>query len=132
VLIGFYSSPLVTIPFKKWPIRPSDLRQPRALFSELGWISTLTVFFYNVPIVPLWGAVWESSFGTAIGMRRLWWTGLAGTGHVRWVFAWWEWMIVILFMTPKVWRMKPWSLIKLPQPWKGIISSLCPAADLFA
>ena len=25
-------------------------------------------------------------------------------------------------MTPNVWRMKPWSLIKLPQPWKGFIS----------
>jgi amino acid transporter, AAT family len=25
-------------------------------------------------------------------------------------------------MTPNVWRMKPWTLIKLPQPWKGTIS----------
>ena len=31
-------------------------------------------------------------------------------------------MIIILFMTPNVWRMKPWTLIKLPQPWKGLIS----------
>jgi AAT family amino acid transporter len=25
-------------------------------------------------------------------------------------------------MTPNVWRMKPWSLITLPQPWKGLVS----------
>ncbi|MBU4234572.1 MAG: hypothetical protein KKD99_11975 [Proteobacteria bacterium] len=28
----------------------------------------------------------------------------------------------VLFMTPNVWRMKPWSVITLPQPWKGLIS----------
>src|SRR5208282_3798531 len=43
-------------------------------------------------------------------------------GHLHWVFGWWEWMIIILFMTANVWRMKPWTIIKLPQPWKGIIS----------
>jgi AAT family amino acid transporter len=31
-------------------------------------------------------------------------------------------MIIILFMTPNVWRMKPWTLIKLPQPAKGLVS----------
>jgi AAT family amino acid transporter len=41
---------------------------------------------------------------------------------VHWVFGWWEWMIIVLFMTPNVWRMKPWTLIKLPQPWKGLVS----------
>src|SRR5665647_3719301 len=40
-----------------------------------------------------------------------WWTSFAGTSHVHWVFGWWEWAIVILFMTPNVWRMKPWSAI---------------------
>jgi AAT family amino acid transporter len=41
---------------------------------------------------------------------------------VHWVFGWWEWAIIVLFMTPNVWRMKPWSAITLPQPWKGLIS----------
>ena len=125
VLIGFYSYPFVTILFGKWPVRPSDLTQPQAGFAELGWASLLTLFFYTVLIVPFWGAVWESGFGTAIALGRPWWTSFAGTGHVHWVFGWWEWMIIILFMTPNVWRMKPWSLIKLPQPWKGIISFVC-------
>jgi AAT family amino acid transporter len=31
-------------------------------------------------------------------------------------------MIVVLFMTANVWRMKPWSAITLPQPWKGVVS----------
>ena len=122
VLIGFYSYPFVTILFGKWPVRPSDLTQPQAGFAEIGWASTLTLFFYTILIVPFWGAVWESSFGTANALGRPWWSGFAGTGHVHWVFGWWEWMIIVLFMTANVWRMKPWSLIKLPQPWKGIIS----------
>jgi amino acid transporter, AAT family len=53
-----------------------------------------------------------------------WWGGIGGTPHVHWVFGWWEWAIIILFMTPNVWRMKPWSLITLPQPWKGLISTI--------
>ena len=125
VLIGFYSYPFVTILFGKWPVRPSDLTQPQAGFAELGWASLLTLFFYTILIVPFWGLVWESSFGTANALGRPWWTSFAGTGHVHWVFGWWEWMIIVLFMTPNVWRMKPWSLIKLPQPWKGIISFIC-------
>ncbi len=125
VLIGFFSYPVVTIFFGKWPIRPSDLTQPQAGLAELGWTSLLTLFFYTVLIVPFWGLVWEVLFGTGIAFGRPWWAGIAGTGHVHWVFGWWEWMIVILFITANVWRMKPWSLINLPQPWKGLISFIC-------
>lgn len=116
VLVGFFSYPFVTILFGKWPIRPSDLTQPQAGFAELGWASLLTLFFFTVLIVPFWGLVWETNFGTAIGFGRPWWGPIAGTGHLHWVFGYWEWMIIILFMTPNVWRMKPWTLIKLPQP----------------
>ncbi|SPF49058.1 conserved membrane hypothetical protein [Syntrophobacter sp. SbD1] len=125
VLIGFFSYPFVTILFAKWPIRPSDLTQPQAGLAELGWTSLLTLFFYTVLIVPFWGLIWETLFGTGIAFGRPWWTGIAGIPHVHWVFGWWEWMIIILFMTPNVWRMKPWTLIKLPQPWKGLISFVC-------
>jgi AAT family amino acid transporter len=61
-------------------------------------------------------------FGNSFGIAMPWWTGIDGTPHVHWVFGWWEWAIVVLFMTPNVWRMKPWSLIKLPQPAKGLVS----------
>jgi AAT family amino acid transporter len=125
VLIGFFSYPFVTILFAKWPIRPSDLTQPQAGFAELGWCSLLTLFFYVVLIVPFWGWLWETVFGTGIAMGKPWWTASVGTHHVHWVFGWWEWMIIVLFMTPNVWRMKPWTLIKLPQPWKGVISFVC-------
>jgi AAT family amino acid transporter len=128
VLIGFYSYPFVTILFGKWPIRPSDLPQPQAGFAEIGWTSTLTLFFYTVLIVPFWGMVFGKSLGTSIGLNFPWWGNIDGTPHVHWVFGWWEWMIVVLFMTANVWRMKPWTLIKLPQPWKGIVSFVINAA----
>jgi len=122
VLIGFFSYPFVTILFGKWPVRPSDLKQPQAGLAEIGWTSLLTLFFYTVLIVPFWGLIYGKVFGLSYGLNFPWWTGIAGTSHVHWVFGWWEWMIIVLFMTPNVWRMKPWSLIKLPQPWKGLIS----------
>lgn len=124
VLIGFYSYPFVTILFGKWPIRPSDLSQPQAGLAEIGWCSMLTLFFYVVLIVPFWGLVFETLLGSGFGFNTPWWNGISGISHVHWVFGWWEWMIIILFMTANVWRMKPWSLISLPQPWKGIVSFL--------
>ena len=51
---------------------------------------------------------------------------------MHWVFGWWEWAIVILFMTPNVWRMKPWSAIKLPQPQRGIVSVILSFVLAFA
>jgi len=122
VLIGFYSYPFVTILFGKWPIRPSDLPQPQAGLAEIGWTSLLTLFFYTVLIVPFWGMIYGQLYGSSFGLNFPWWGGIAGINHVHWVFGWWEWMIIVLFMTPNVWRMKPWSLITLPQPWKGLIS----------
>jgi AAT family amino acid transporter len=122
VLIGFFSYPFVTILFGKWPIRPSNLEQPAAGFAEIGWTSLLTLFFFTVLIVPYFGLVYGKVFGNSYGMNFPWWSGIDGTPHVHWVFGWWEWMIVVLFMTPNVWRMKPWTLIKLPQPAKGFVS----------
>ncbi len=122
VLIGFFSYPFVTILFGKWPIRPSDLTQPQAGLAELGWCSMLTLFFYAILIVPFWGAVYGKLFGSSVALNFPWWSAISGTGHVHWVFGWWEWAIIVLFMTPNVWRMKPWSAIALPQPWKGLIS----------
>jgi AAT family amino acid transporter len=124
VLIGFFSYPFVTILFAKWPIRPSDLTQPQAGLAELGWASMLTFFFYTILIVPFWGAVYGKTFGASMALNFPWWSGISGTSHVHWVFGWWEWAIIVLFMTPNVWRMKPWSVITLPQPWKGCISLL--------
>ena len=122
VLIGFFSYPFITIFFGKWPVRPSDLKQPAAGLAEFGWASFWTMIFYTVLIVPFWGMLYGKVFGTSIGLNFPWWANIGGTPHVHWVFGWWEWMIVILFMTANVWRMKPWSAINLPQPWKGLVS----------
>jgi len=122
VLIGFFSYPFVTILFGKWPVRPSDLTQPQAGLVEIGWASLLTFFFFAILIVPFWGLIYGKVYGTSYGLNFPWWTGISGTGHVHWVFGWWEWMIVFLFMTVNVWRMKPWTSIKAPQPWKGLMS----------
>jgi len=123
VLIGFYSYPFITILFGKWPIRPSNLTQPQAGVAEIGYCSMLTLFFYTILIVPFWGMLWGTVFGNAYGaLNTPWWGDIAGTKHVHWVFGWWEWMIIVLFMTPNVWRMKPWSAIKLSQPAKGAVS----------
>ncbi len=122
VLIGFFSYPFVTILFGKWPIRPSDLTQPQAGLAELGWCTMLTMFFYAILIVPFWGLIYGKVFGASFGLNLPWWGPLCGTTHVHWVFGWWEWAIIVLFMTPNVWRMKPWSVITLPQPWKGLVS----------
>lgn len=118
VLIGFFSYPFVTILFGKWPIRPSNLPQPQAGFAEIGWCTLLTIFFFTALIVPFWGAV----YGRSIALNTPWWGTIAGTGHLHWVFGFWEWMIILLFMTPNVWRGKPWSRIPWPQPWKGLVS----------
>jgi AAT family amino acid transporter len=117
VLIGFYTYPVSTIFFGKWPVQPSNIKQPAAGFAEIGWGSFLTVFCYTVLIVPFFGSLLPGA-----ALNPSWWTDIGGTSHVHWVFGWWEWAIVILFMTPNVWRMKPWSLITLPQPWKGLVS----------
>jgi len=82
----------------------------------------LTLFFYTILIVPFWGLVYGKLFGTFFGLNFPWWGGISGTPHVHWVFGWWEWAIIVMFMTPNVWRMKPWSVITLPQPWKGLFS----------
>ncbi len=119
VLIGFYSYPVFTIFFGKWPVQPSDLKQPAGGLAEIGWASFITLFFYTVLIVPFFGLVFKSPV-----LSTPWWSNLGGTPHVHWVFGWWEWAIIVLFMTANVWRMKPWTLIALPQPWKGLISML--------
>jgi AAT family amino acid transporter len=131
VLIGFYSYPFVTILFGKWPVRPSDLPQPQAGLLEIGWCSLWTMFFYSILIVPFWGDVYEVALGSGFGLNTPWWGGVAGFSHLHWVFGWWEWMIIILFMTVNVWRMKPWSLIDLPQPWKGLISLVINVAGAY-
>ncbi|MBF0572267.1 MAG: hypothetical protein HQK69_00700 [Desulfamplus sp.] len=125
VLIGFFTYPFVTILFGKWPVRPSDLAQPMAGLAEIGWCSLITLFFYTALIVPFWGMIYGKAFGSSIGLALPWWNGISGISHVHWVFGWWEWMIVALFMTANVWRMKPWSSITLPQPLKGLVSFFC-------
>ncbi len=122
VLIGFYSYPFVTILFGKWPVQPSNLSQPQAGLLEITWCSFWTLIFYTVLIVPFWGLVYGKALGASFGLNTPWWGGIANFTHLHWVFGWWEWMIIILFMTANVWRMKPWSLIPLPQPWKGLVS----------
>ena len=67
--------------------------------AEFGWSSLWTMFFYVALIVPFWGMLYGKVFGTSYGMNFPWWTAIAGTSHVHWVFGWWEWMIVVLFMT---------------------------------
>ncbi|MDD5169962.1 MAG: hypothetical protein PHN75_14185 [Syntrophales bacterium] len=122
VLIGFFTYPVVTILFGKWPIRPSNLEQPEAGIAEIGWASLITLFTFVILIVPFWGLLYGKMFGSSYGLSMPWWGGIDGTPHVHWVFGWWEWCIIVLFMTANVWRMKPWSLIGLPQPWKGAVS----------
>jgi amino acid transporter, AAT family len=125
VLIGFFSYPFVTILFDKWPVRPSNLTQPQAGLLEIAWCSFLTLFFYTVLIVPFWGLIYEKALGAGFGLNTPWWGKIAGINHLHWVFGWWEWMIVILFMTANVWRMKPWSSVSMPQPLKGLFSFFC-------
>ncbi len=125
VLIGFFTYPVITLLYAKWPIRPSNLEQPQAGFAELGWTSLVTLFFFVILIVPFWGEVYSKTFGTSFGFNTPWWGGINGTGHLHWVFGWWEWSIIALFMTPNVWRGKPWTLISLPQPIKGLVSMAC-------
>lgn len=119
VLVAFYTYPVGTIFFGKWPIQPSNLQQPQSGLAEIGFGTFISVIVYAVLIVPFFGSIFQ---GPALSLP--WWGTIGGTSHVHWVFGWWQWSIVILFMTPNVWRMKPWSLITLLQPWKGLISML--------
>ncbi len=116
VLMGFYLYPVGTIFFEKWPIRPSNLEQPAAGWAEIGWSSLFQLFGYVILIVPFFGLVFKTP-----ALSTPWWTGIAGTPHIHWVFGWWEWAIIILFIFANTWRMKPFALIKLPQPTKGFV-----------
>jgi AAT family amino acid transporter len=116
VLMGFYLYPVGTIFFGKWPIRPSNLEQPAAGFAEIGTQSMLELFGYVILVVPFFGLLFKGP-----ALNPPWWVGIGGTGHIHWVFGWWEWAIIILFMFPNVWRMKPFGLINLPQPAKGFV-----------
>ncbi|MBW1635377.1 MAG: hypothetical protein JRJ68_03780 [Deltaproteobacteria bacterium] len=127
VLIGFYTYPVSTIFFGKWPVQPSNLKQPEAGFAEFGWGSLITLFAYTILIVPFFGLVFK---GPALSPP--WWTSIGGTPHIHWVFGWWEWAIIILFMTANVWRMKPWSAMSIGQPWKGLISVIVSFAGAYA
>lgn len=127
VLIGFFTYPVFTIFFAKWPVMPSDLAQPNRGLAEIGWASLVTLFCYAVLIAPFFGMLFPGA-----ALNPPWWEALGGTKHIHWVFGWWEWAIVILFMTPNVWRMKPWSLITLPQPWKGLLSTLLTLVGAYA
>jgi len=51
---------------------------------------------------------WVCSEGVP-ALNPSWWTNIGGTPHLHWVFGWWEWMVIILFMFPNVWRMKPFD-----------------------
>ncbi|NLB07674.1 MAG: hypothetical protein GX835_12050, partial [Desulfobulbaceae bacterium] len=99
VLIGFYTYPVFTIFFGKWPVMPSNLAQPNRGLAEIGWASLVTLFCYAVLIAPFFGLLFP---GAAINPP--WWEAVGGTKHIHYVFGWWEWAIVILFMTPNVWR----------------------------
>lgn len=127
VLIGFYTYPVSTIFFGKWPVQPSGLKNPETGFAEFAWGSLLTLVCYSFLIVPFFGSVFKEA-----ALAPAWWTAIGGTSHVHWVFGWWEWAIVILFMTPNVWRMKPWSAMSLPQPWKGLVSVIISFVGAFA
>jgi AAT family amino acid transporter len=116
VLMGFYLYPVGTIFFGKWPIRPSNLEQPAAGFAEIGTQSMFELFGYVILVVPFFGLLFKGP-----ALNPPWWVGIGGTPHIHWVFGWWEWAIIILFMFPNVWRMKPFGLINLPQPAKGFV-----------
>ncbi len=124
VLIGFLTYGVSAVLFEKWPMYPSNLQQPQAGLLELAWSSTITFFFYVVLIVPFWGLIFGVVFGKSYALNTPWWGAIAGTTNLSWVVGFWEWMIVIQYLTVQVWRGKPWSAIKLPQPWKGLISFL--------
>jgi len=127
VLIGFYTYPVSTIFFGKWPVQPSNLKQPETGFAEFAWGSLLTLFAYTILIVPFFGLVFK---GPALSPP--WWASIGGTPHIHWVFGWWEWAIIILFMTANTWRMKPWSALSVGQPWKGLISVVISLAGAYA
>ncbi len=122
VLIGFLTYGLAAVLFEKWPLYPSNLQQPEAGILEMAWSTTITLFFFVALIVPFWGLIFGVVFGKSYALNTPWWGGIAGTTHLSWVVGFWQWMIVIQYLTVQVWRGKPWSAIKLPQPWKGIVS----------
>jgi len=88
--------------------------------AEIGWDRLLTLFFYTVLIVPSGGMIYGQTFEflridthggeISLEIKHVHWCLAGGMDDHRAVHA------------PNVWRMKPWSLITLPQPWKGLVS----------
>lgn len=115
ILIGFFAYPVFTILLGKWPVDGIAISQPRKGAAELGVGSTLTLIFYVLFVAPHF---------TQTADAPAWWTELAGTNHLHWTFGWYEWCIVILFLTATVWRGKPWTALPLAQPYRGFVAAL--------
>ena len=78
VLIGFYTYPVSTIFFGKWPVQPSNIQQPAAGFAEFGWGSLITLFSYVILIVPFFGILFKVPVGAReptqhVLVGRYWW-----------------------------------------------------------
>lgn len=113
VLISFYAYPVFTILLAKWPVDNCNITQPRKGVAEFCVGSTLTLIFYALFVAPMF---------TQTAASPAWWTELAGTNHLHWTFGWYEWCIVVLFLTATVWRGKPWSALPLAQPARGFVA----------
>ena len=110
VLIGFFAYPVFTILLGKWPVDQGNLSQPRKGVAELAVGSLLALIFYALFVAPMF---------TQSAANPAWWTNIAGTSHLHWTFGWYEWCIIVLFLTATVWRGKPWNLLPLPHPARG-------------
>ncbi len=96
VLIGFYTYPVFTIFFGKWPVMPSNLAQPNRGPGRDRWASLVTLFCYAVLIAPFFGLLFPgAAINPPCGRPS------ARPEHhplrVRLV----EWAIVTLFVTPE-------------------------------
>ena len=100
VLIGFYSYPFVTILFREMARAPERSHSAPGGMCGNRMVLAVDSFLLHDPHCAFLGSgVRIIAFGTAFAMGRPWWGSLAGTGHLHWVFGWWEWMIIVLFMT---------------------------------
>ena len=119
VVTGFVTYPFWTILFQKWPWA-GKLPQPAAGMAEWAWTTVVTIIVFGMLVLPHFLGL---KYPQAIAWP--WWYDMApkGAQNYYYIFAFYEWMVIWLFMVANVWRGYPWALIK-PQPWRGLVGAV--------
>ncbi|NPV93480.1 MAG: hypothetical protein HPY50_22215 [Firmicutes bacterium] len=148
VVTGFVTYPFWAIMWQKWPFA-GKLSQPAAGICEWSITTVITMVVYGIFVVPHFGNVafpgfLKSAFtldpayasytaeaakllGTFgfTGYTPIWYADLApiGAKNYLYIFAIYEWTVIVLFLAANTWQGWPWNYVKT-QPLRGLVGTV--------